>query len=37
MRQQMKLPLVLAHTLSIHCEGHERKVHQVSELPLGMC
>lgn len=32
MRQQMTLPLVLARTLSIHCEGHERIVYQGREL-----
>ncbi|MGH2507750.1 MAG: hypothetical protein ACRDHZ_10175 [Ktedonobacteraceae bacterium] len=34
MRKQMILPIVLARTLSIHCEGYERVVYQVSELPM---
>lgn len=29
MRKQTKLPLVLAHTLSIHREGHEQRIYQV--------
>lgn len=32
MGMQMILPLVLARTLSIYCEGHEHRVHQVSAL-----
>lgn len=34
MRQQMKLPLVLARTLSIYCGGHTRRVYQVHTLPV---